>query len=63
MKKQKLKIFWPNIGRLEDYQKNLQNILKAVKDNDLKRGDLIKWIKIEFTSSSSGFCRKLVDIL
>lgn len=63
MNKQRLKIFWPNIGSIEDYQKNLQKILKAVKNNEFRRVELIKWIKVEFASSSTHFCRKLVDII
>jgi DNA-directed RNA polymerase subunit H (RpoH/RPB5) len=63
MKKPRLKIFWPNIGSIEDYQKNLQKILKAVHNNEFRRVELIKWIKVEFASSSTHFCRKLVDII
>jgi hypothetical protein len=63
MKKQMLKIFWPNIGSLEDYQRNLQKILGAIQKNGFTRSELIKWIKDQFASASFDFCRKLVDVL
>jgi hypothetical protein len=63
MGKKMLKIFWPNIGSLEDYQRNLQKTLKTIQENKFTRLELIKWIKEEFASDSIDFCRKLVDAL
>lgn len=61
MDKKKVKIFWPNIGGLEEYQKTLHKILATIDEKSFARPELIEWIKREFASKSFGFCRKLVD--
>lgn len=60
--RQQIKTFYPLVGSLSDYQKNVTEILSAIQAGNFTRVQAIGWMMKRYESSRE-FCRKLLDML
>jgi hypothetical protein len=58
----RIKIFWPNVGRLTDYPQSIHNILTFIQKSKPKQEDTILWICREYGVVRE-FSRKLLNVL
>jgi hypothetical protein len=56
------KTFYPLVGSLSDYQKNVSEIFSAIQAHNFTRVEAIEWMMRKYESSRE-FCRKLLDML
>lgn len=54
--------FYPNVGRLEDYPRNLEAILSKISIDSPSKAQMISWMEEKFGASSE-FCRKLLEMV
>jgi hypothetical protein len=58
----KIKTFYPFVGGLSDYQKNVTEIFSTIQTRNFTRIEAIEWMMQHYKSSRE-FCRKLLDML
>ena len=56
------KTFYPLVGSLPDYQKNITEIFSTIQARNFTRVEAIEWMMQRYKSSRE-FCRKLLDML
>lgn len=56
------KTFYPLVGSLPDYQKNITEIFSTIQARNFTRVEAIEWMMQQYKSSRE-FCRKLLDML
>lgn len=56
------KTFYPLVGSLPDYQKNIAEIFSTIQARNFTRVEAIEWMMQQYKSSRE-FCRKLLDML
>lgn len=56
------KTFYPLVGSLSDYQKNITEIFSTIQASNFTRIEAIEWMMRQYESSRE-FCRKLLDML
>ncbi len=56
------KTFYPLVGSLSDYQKNITEIFSTIHARNFTRVEAIEWMMRQYKSSRE-FCRKLLDML
>lgn len=54
--------FYPLVGSLSDYQKNVTEIFSTIQAHNFTRVEAIEWMMRQYESSRE-FCRKLLDML
>lgn len=59
---QQTKTFYPLVGSLSDYQKNVSEIFTAIQTQNFTRVEAIEWMMRKYKCSRE-FCRKLLDML
>lgn len=56
-----MKTFYPLVGSLPDYQKNITEIFSTIQARNFTRVEAIEWMMRQYKSSRE-FCRKLLDM-
>jgi len=57
-----VRTFYPLVGSISDYQKNVADILSTIQSHKYTRKEAIEWTMRQYKSSRE-FCRKLLDML
>lgn len=57
-----VKTFYPLVGSITDYQKNITEILSNILSSNYTRKEAIEWMMLRYKASRE-FCRKLLDML
>jgi len=57
-----IRTFYPLVGSLSDYQKNITKIFSTIQAHNFTRVEAIEWMMQQYESSRE-FCRKLLDML
>lgn len=55
----RIKVFWPNVGGLEDYPESTYSILGYIRANKPSRREAIRWVGSKFNVVQE-FARKLL---